>query len=35
MVPLMHRVRRYKTLHYEFRPEPRNAAESRSLRRVS
>jgi hypothetical protein len=35
MVPLMHRVRRYKTLHYEFSPEPQDLAESRRLRRVS
>jgi uncharacterized protein len=29
VVPLMHRVRRYKTLHYEFSPEHNDTAASR------
>jgi uncharacterized protein len=35
LVPLMHRARRYETLHYQFTPEAEDAADSRPLRRAS
>lgn len=34
MVPMMHRVRRYKTLHYEFSPEPEDRVEARPAERL-